>query len=396
MKKLSVGDLDLSGRRVFVRVDYNVPLSRQGGSATINDDRRIAASLPTLTTILERGGSVIAASHLGRPKGKRAPEYSLAPVARRLSQLLSRPVSFADDCVGTQAQEKAGALAPGGVLLLENLRFHPEEEKDDAAFARTLAGLADLYVNDAFGSAHRAHASVHAIAAHFQQPAAGLLMNAEVTALSRLLDAPARPFVVVVGGAKVSDKLDLLEHLIERCNALIIGGGMAYTFLSALGHDIGNSIVEKEREMEVRDLMTLCAVKGVSLILPEDHLEAKPGERGRPTAGPSVSQGYAALDIGPKSIKAFTTEIAKAKTVLWNGPMGRFEDAAFAAGTEAVAKAIASCGGFTVVGGGDSAAAVKRFGLESGFTHISTGGGASLEFLSGKTLPGVAVLADAS
>ncbi len=394
MKKLSVRDLDVAGRRVFVRVDYNVPLSRQAGTSTITDDRRIAASLPTLNLILERGGSIVAASHLGRPKGKPGRDYSLAPVARRLSQLLSGPVAFAEDCVGDEAVAKA-RLAPGQVLLLENLRFHPEEEKDDAAFAQGLASLADLYVNDAFGSAHRPHASVHAIASFFQQPAAGLLMDAEVTALSRLLEAPERPFIVVVGGAKVSDKLDLLEHLIERCDALIVGGGMAYTFLSALGHDIGHSIVEKEREMEVRDLMTLCAVKGVSLLLPEDHLEAKPGEKGRPTAGPSVSGGYAALDIGPKTIRAFSSEIAAARTVLWNGPMGRFEDAPFAAGTEAVARAIASISGFTVVGGGDSAGAVKRFGLESGFSHISTGGGATLQFLSGKTLPGVAVLADA-
>ena len=395
MKKLSVSDLDMRGRRVFVRVDYNVPLSRQGNPPSITDDRRIVASLPTLNMILERGGSVVAASHLGRPKGKPAREYSLAPVARRLAELLGREVLFASDCVGEEAEQLAAALTPGGVLLLENLRFHPEEEKNDAAFAKSLAGLADLYVNDAFGSAHRPHASVHAIAALFEQPAAGLLMDAEISALSRLLDDPKRPFVVAVGGAKVSDKLDLLEHLIERCNALIVGGGMAYTFLSALGHEIGNSIVEREREMEVRDLMTLCAVKGVSLLLPEDHLEAKPGERGRPTATPGVSDGYAALDIGPKTIRSFSAEISKAKTVLWNGPMGKFEDPAFAAGTEAVAKAIASCGGFTVVGGGDSAAAVKRFGLESGFSHISTGGGASLEFLSGKTLPGVAVLADA-
>jgi len=398
MKKLSVREIDVKGRRAFVRVDFNVPLGGASGrGVTVTDDRRIVESLPTLRLLLEKGGSVVAASHLGRPKGKVDLKYSLAPVAGRLSELLGKPVSFAPDCVGPDTSALAAGLAPGGVLLLENLRFHGEEEADDAAFASQLAGLADVYVNDAFGSAHRAHASVHRITSHFSQAAAGLLMDKELESLGRLLAEPARPFVVVVGGAKIGDKLDLLEHLIERCNTLIIGGAMSYTFLRALGHEVGSSLVDTEREMEARDLMTLAAVKGVSLLLPEDHMEAKAGtsEAGRPTRGPAVSAGYTALDIGPKSVAAFKQEIGKARTILWNGPMGKFEDSRFAAGTEAIAKAIASSGAFTVVGGGDSAAAVKKFKMESAFSHISTGGGASLEYLSGRTLPGVAALTDA-
>jgi len=396
MKKLSVKDLDVSGRRVFVRVDYNVPLSRDGSTVKVTDDRRIAESLPTLKTILDAGGSVVAASHLGRPKGKVDPSQSLQPVARRLSELLGRNVVFAEDCVGEAAESKAKALPTGGVLLLENLRFHKEETEDDAGFAGQLARLADRYVNDAFGSAHRAHASVHAIARCFDRAAAGLLMDKEIGQLSRLLGSPARPFVVVVGGAKIGDKLDLMEHLIERCNALIIGGAMAFTFLKALGHEVGDSLVDPDREMEARDLMTLAAVKGVSLLLPEDHMEAKTGsgERGRPTSGPAVSAGFQGLDIGPRTVAAFSTQIKDARTVLWNGPMGKFEEPGFSAGTEAVARAIAHSGAFSVVGGGDSSAAIKKIGMESSFSHISTGGGASLEFLSGKTLPGVAVLTD--
>jgi phosphoglycerate kinase len=398
MKKLSVEDLKVAGKRVFVRVDYNVPFVSEGGTTTVADDRRIVESLPTLRVILEAGGSVVAASHLGRPKGKKEPKYSLAPVARRLSELLGRPVAFAADCVGPVAQASASSLKPGEVLLLENLRYYKEEEADDDSFAAKLAELGDLYVNDAFGAAHRAHASVHAMARRFQTAAAGLLMQKELASLGRLLTDPGRPFVVVVGGAKISDKIDLLENLMARCNSLIIGGAMAFTFLRALGHPIGSSLAESEKEMQARDLVTLAAVKGVSLLLPEDHMEAKAGtsEAGRPTKGPAVSEGYVGLDIGPKTVASFCAEIARGKTILWNGPMGKFEDRSFAAGTQAVARAIAGTNAFTVVGGGDSAAAVKKFGLESAFSHISTGGGASLEFLSGKTLPGVAVLADAA
>lgn len=398
MRKLSVKDLDVRGKRVFVRVDYNVPLSGEGSNAEVTDDRRIVESLPTLRTILDGGGSIVAASHLGRPKGKPDPRYSMAPVARRLAKLAGRSVAFAADCVGEEASGLAAALEPGGILLLENLRFHKEEEANDAEFASRLAGLADMYVNDAFGSAHRGHASVHAIAKCFERAAAGLLMEKEIASLGKLLTNPARPFTVVVGGAKVSDKLDLLENLMERCNILIIGGAMAFTFLKALGHETGSSLVEPEKEMQARDLLTFAAVRGISLLLPEDHIEAKAGsnEAGRPTKGPAVSPGYMGLDIGPKTIAAFKAEIGRSKTILWNGPMGKFEDPRFATGTEAVARAIATPGSaFTVVGGGDSAAAVKQFKMEGSFSHISTGGGASLEFLSGKTLPGVAVLTDA-
>jgi len=396
MKKLSVKDLDVAGKRVFVRVDYNVPLSKGGSAVTVTDDRRIVESLPTLRTILDGGGSVVAASHLGRPKGRKDPAQSLAPVARRLSELLGRPVGFAEDCVGEATASKAGGLRPGDVLLLENLRFHKEETDDDPGFAAQLAKLADLYVNDAFGSAHRAHASVHAITKCFEKAAAGLLMDKEIGQLSRLLSSPTRPFVVVVGGAKVGDKIGLMEHLIERCNALVIGGAMAFTFLQALGHDVGDSLVDPDRVMETRDLMTLAAVKGVSMLLPEDHMERKTGttERGRPTGSPAVSPGYQGLDIGPRTVASFTAQIKEARTVLWNGPMGKFEEEGFGAGTEAIAKAIGLSGAFSVAGGGDSAAAVKKYGMESSFSHISTGGGASLEFLSGKTLPGVAVLTD--
>jgi phosphoglycerate kinase len=390
----------VKGRRVFVRVDYNVPLTTggSGGAMSVADDRRIVESLPTLDLILKAGGSVVAASHMGRPKGKVDPAQSLAPVAARLAELLGRPVGFAQDCIGPGAVALASALPPGRALLLENLRFHKEEQANDPAFAAELAKLADLYVNDAFGSAHRAHASVHAITKSFDRAAAGLLMDKEIEHLGRLLIDPPRPFLVAVGGAKVGDKIDLLEHLIERCNALLIGGAMAFTFLKSLGHETGDSLVEPEKEMEARDLVTLAAVKGVSLLLPEDHMEAKTGtkEKGRPTRGPAVSPGYLGLDIGPKTVAAFCGQIAEAKSILWNGPMGKFEEAFFAAGTEAIARAIAASRAFTVVGGGDSAAAVKRFGLETSFSHVSTGGGASLEFLSGKTLPGVAVLTDAA
>ena len=397
MKKLSVRDLDVRGKRVFVRVDFNVPLAAEPAGMTVKDDRRIAESLPTLKLILERGGSVIAASHLGRPKGKPVREMTLEPVARRLQELLGRPVQFAPDCAGSQAARAAAALKPGDVLLLENLRFHKAEEANDPEFARTLASLADLYVNDAFGSAHRAHASVDGVARLMDKAAAGLLMDKEISALGRLVTDPPRPFVVVVGGAKVSDKLDLLEYLMEKANTLIIGGAMAYTFLRALGHEMGSSLVEPEKEMQARDLMTLAAVKGVSFLLPEDHMEAKAGttEKGRPTKGPDVNPGYMGLDIGPKTIASFSAGVARAGSILWNGPMGKFEDPHHAAGTRAIAQAIAASGAFTVVGGVDSAAAVKTFGMDGSFSHISTGGGASLEFLSGLTLPGVAALTDA-
>lgn len=380
-----------------MRVDYNVPLRSEGSAVKVADDRRIAASLPTLKLLLDGGASVVAASHLGRPKGKVDPARSLAPAARRLAELLGKPVALAADTCGDDARRRASALKPGEVLLLENLRFDAGEESDDERFAAALASLADLYVNDAFGSAHRAHASVHAITRHFEKAAAGLLMDEEIRHLGKLISDPPRPFLVILGGAKVGDKIDLIESFIGRANTLIIGGAMAFTILLALGHEVGSSLVEKDKVMEARDLVTLAAVKGVSLLLPEDFMESRTGsgEKGRPSKGPDIADGYEGLDIGAKTIATFRSEIGKARSILWNGPMGKFEDRRFAGGTEAIARAVAASKGFTVVGGGDSAAAVNAFGLASEYSHVSTGGGASLEFLSGKTLPGVAALTDA-
>jgi phosphoglycerate kinase len=396
MRKLSVKALDVSARKVFVRVDYNVPLSADG---TVGDDRRIRETLQTLTSILDRGGSVVAASHLGRPKGKRNPQFSLAPCAVALAKLLGKPVTMAPDCVGEATARMARALEPGEILLLDNLRFHPEEEANDEAFAASLAALADLYVNDAFGSAHRAHASVAGICRHFKDPAAGFLMEREIDHLSRLLEEPERPFMAVMGGAKVSDKIDLIENLLPRLNSLLVGGAMAYTFLKARGVEVGRSLVEADRLDLARSLEEKARSKGVKLLLPSDHVEAEPGSDvpSRVTSGEAVSPGAAAYDIGPRSAAAFSEELAGARTILWNGPLGRFETKGFATGTRRIAAAIAAAtdrGALSVVGGGDSAAAVKAFDLEGRFSHISTGGGASLEFLSGQVLPGVAALAD--
>jgi phosphoglycerate kinase len=397
MKKAAVASLDVAGKRVLVRVDYNVPLTPEG---TVADDRRIAETLPTLRSVLSRGGSVIAASHLGRPKGKRDPRCSLAPCARRLAEILGAPVAMAPDCVGEETASMARALAPGRVLLLENLRFHPEEEANDASFAAALASLADLYVNDAFGSAHRAHASVAAVCGRFPRPAAGLLMEKEIDSLSRLLEAPARPYVAVLGGAKVSDKIELIESLLARVDVLLVGGAMAYTFLKGRGVEIGASLVEADKIDLARTLEEAARGRGVKLLLPLDHVETEPGSDapGRVSPGQAVRSGAAACDIGPRTADAFGEEVARARTILWNGPLGRFEVKGFATGTRRVAQAIGEAtgkGAFSVVGGGDSASAVKAFGLEGRFSHISTGGGASLEFLSGRTLPGVAALADA-
>lgn len=397
MRKLSVVSLDVSGKRIFVRVDYNVPLTPDGKVA---DDRRIRETLPTLRTILERGGSVVAASHLGRPKGKRKPEASLAPAAGKLSEILGAPVAMAPDCVGEETAAMARALRPGSVLLLENLRFHAGEEANDPEFARSLASTADLYVNDAFGSAHRAHASVAGICSHFRSPAAGLLMEKEIDYLSRLLESPARPFVAVMGGAKVSDKIDLIENLLPRIDSLVIGGAMAYTFLKARGVETGRSLVEADRIDLARSLEGKASARGVRLLLPLDHVEAEAGTEapGRVTKDVAVAHEASAFDIGPRTAVAFSEEIARARTILWNGPLGRFELKGFATGTRRVATAMASAtekGALSVVGGGDSAAAVKAFGLEGKFSHISTGGGASLEFLAGQVLPGIAALADA-
>ena len=395
--KLSVKDLDLSGKRVFVRVDFNVPIK----SGAIGDDTRIRASLPTIQYVLERGGTVILASHLGRPKGKPAPEYSLAPVVPRLSELLGRTVIFATDCIGEPARTAvAKAHAHEKVVLLENLRFHPEEEKNDDAFARGLAALADVYVNDAFGAAHRAHASVEAMVRLIPDAAAGLLMEKELRYLGDALQEPQRPFVAILGGAKVSDKIEVIENLIPRVDRLLIGGAMAYTFFKAMGQPVGKSLVEDDKVHEAQEIMARATERGLELLLPADHVVAPKLEAGVrtetiPVGDPSIGDRMG-LDIGPVTVSAYTDALKDAKTVVWNGPMGVFEIDAFAKGTIGVARAVANVSGTTIVGGGDSIAAIAKAGVTDRVTHISTGGGASLEFLGGRTLPGVEALPDRS
>jgi phosphoglycerate kinase len=394
--KRSVKDLNLKGRKVLIRVDFNVPIK----NGKIGDDTRIRASLPTIEYVLQQGAAtVILCSHLGRPKGKPNPEYTLQPVAQRVSELLKHPVVFAADCVGEPATKAiAEAGSHGGVVLLENLRFHAEEEKNDASFARQLAELADVYVNDAFGSAHRAHASTEGIVKYVKDSAAGLLMAAEIEHLGKVLEHPDRPFVAILGGAKVSDKLEVIQNLIPRVDALLIGGAMAYTFFRARGIAVGKSLVEAELLDAAKDVETRGQARGLRLELPSDHVVADKLEAGVPTetldVGDAAIGERMGLDIGPKTIDTYRSVIASAKTVIWNGPMGVFEIDAFARGTMEVAKAVAAVNGTTVIGGGDSIAAVVKAGVTDRITHISTGGGASLEFLGGRTLPGVAALPD--
>jgi phosphoglycerate kinase len=395
MKK-TIRDLDLKNRRVFIRDDFNVPLKR----GVIGDDTRIRASLPTIKYARDAGAKcVVLASHLGRPKGRPNPEMSLRPVADRLAELLGVPVAFASDCVGPEAEDAVRNAPPGGVVLLENLRFHPEEEKNEIEFAKALASLADAYVNDAFGAAHRAHASVEAIVGLMPQAAAGLLMEKELRYLGGVLEKPERPFVAVLGGAKVSDKIEVIENLIPRVDRLLIGGAMAYTFFKAMGKPTGRSLVEDDKLDAARDIMRRAQERGLEFLLPSDHVVAEKPEPGVPTEVLSVDSSAIGnrmgLDIGPVTVAAFTKALRDAKTVVWNGPMGVFEIDEFAHGTIGVAKAVAEVQGTTIVGGGDSIAAIKKAGVADRITHISTGGGASLEFLGGRTLPGVAVLPDA-
>ena len=393
-RKLSVRDLrDLAGKRVFCRVDFNVPID----AGRVTDQTRIDASMPTIDLLRNAGAKVVLASHLGRPKGKPKPEFSLGPIAERLTALLNRPVSFVPSCIGDDAERAAADLPRGGVLLLENLRFHAGEEGNDEAFASALARLGDLYVNDAFGTAHRAHASTTGVPARLKPAAAGLLMETELTHLGRLLEDPAHPFLAILGGAKVSDKIELIDNLLPRVDGFLVGGAMAYTFLVAQGQPVGRSLVESGKLDLALALIERIRTAGKRLLLPVDHVAAVSGNDNdlRTTAGVALAADEAGMDIGPKTVTAFIDEIRRAGTVLWNGPVGRFEVAAFANGTRRIAEALAASGAISVVGGGDTAAAVQQFGLTSKMTHVSTGGGASLEFLSGLPLPGVAALDDA-
>jgi len=394
--KLSIKDLDLRGKRVFVRVDFNVPI--KGGQ--IKDDTRIRASLPTIQHVLDQGALVILASHLGRPKGKVNLDYTLRPVAEHLARVLGRPVEFAEDCVGPAAREAVERAAAGGqVVLLENLRFHPEEEKNDPAFARELAAPANAYVNDAFGSSHRAHASVEAITKILPRAAAGFLMEKELTYLGHALGSPERPFVAILGGAKVSDKIEVIENLLGRVDALAIGGAMAYTFLKSRGLPTGTSLVEDDKLDSARKVTAAASARQVRLHLPVDHvvtLKLEPGAAHETLAidDPAIGD-FMGVDIGPKTVEAYQALVAGAKTVIWNGPMGVFEMPPFDTGTNAVAQAVAKVQGTTIIGGGDSVSAITKAGVADKVTHISTGGGASLEFLGGRVLPGVEALADA-
>jgi phosphoglycerate kinase len=396
-KKKTIEDIDVKGRRVLMRVDFNVPIK----NGTITEDTRIRSSLPTIQYALDHGArAVVLCSHLGRPKGKPVAEFSLKPVAEHLATLLKRPVTFAEDCVGEPARKAVDGAPEGGVVLLENLRFHAEEEKNDPGFAGQLAALADVYVNDAFGSAHRAHASTEGVVRHVKESAAGLLMASEIEHLGRVLEAPERPFVAILGGAKVSDKLEVIENLIPRVDTLLIGGAMAYTFFKARNLPVGKSLVEDDLLDAARDIEARAKARNLRLELPVDHVVAPKLEAGSPaetitTSDASIGDRMG-LDIGPKTIETYRGAIAGAKTVIWNGPMGVFEIDAFAKGTLEVAKAVAAVKGTTVIGGGDSIAAVGKAGVTDRITHISTGGGASLEFLGGRELPGVAALPDKS
>lgn len=397
MAKLTLDDLTLDGRRVLVRVDFNVPLhTDEAGVITVADDTRIRAAIPTIRAILERGGLPILMSHLGRPKGAEVPGLSLAPVARHLERLLRHPVHFVPALTGPLVEEAIAAAVPGKVLLLENTRFHPGEKKNDDALARALAALGDVFVNDAFGTAHRAHASTEGVAHHVEQAAMGYLLAREVNYLGRVLEAPEQPFVAVLGGAKVSDKIGVIENLLERVEALLIGGAMSYTFLRARGIPVGTSLVEEDKLDVARDLMDRA---GDRLILPVDHVTAPAFDNDAParTVRGAIPDGEMGLDIGPETVALYRERLLAARTVVWNGPMGVFEMPNFARGTFAVAEALAEAtgrGALTLVGGGDSVAAINRSGFEEAVSHVSTGGGAMLEFLEGKTLPGIAALTD--
>lgn len=390
--KKSVLDAAVSGKKVLLRCDFNVPQNKETGE--ISSDKRIKAALPTIKYLLDNGAAVIACSHLGKPKGEWKPKLSLAPVAEHLSKLLDRPVIFANDIIGEDAKAKAAALKPGEIMLLQNLRYDIREEKNDPEFAKELASLADIYVSDAFGTVHRAHASTAGVAAYL--PAyAGLLVLKELSVMGKALEEPARPFVAVLGGAKVSDKIGVINHLLSKADTIIIGGGMAYTFIKAMGYEIGKSLLEEDKLDYARSMIEKAKEKNVKLLLPVDTAvgsEFAPDCERKVVKVSEIPADWMGMDIGPETIKLFSDAVKSAATVVWNGPMGVFEFDAFAQGTEAMAKALAESGAVTIVGGGDSAAAVEKLGYADKMTHISTGGGASLEFLEGLELPGVACL----
>lgn len=393
MAKATIRDVDVKGKRVLVRVDFNVPMNAE---REITDDTRIRAALPTIKYLIDHGAKVILASHLGRPKGKPADEFRMDPVARRLSELLGKPVRKLDECVGDKVKTEVAAMNDGDVVLLENLRFHAEEEANGEGFARALADLADLYVNDAFGTAHRAHASTAGVA-KFLPAVAGFLMEKEIEVMGKALADPERPFVAILGGAKVKDKVGVVRNLLDKVDTLMIGGGMAYTFLKAQGLEVGQSILEADKIDLAKDLMEKARARGVRFMLPSDVVVADRFAEDAKTRVVPVDQippDWQALDIGPETVAKFSKAIADAKTVVWNGPMGVFEMKPFAEGTRGIAKALAESNAVTIVGGGDSAAALEEMGFADKVTHVSTGGGASLEFLEGKELPGVAVLKD--
>ncbi len=391
--KKCIEDIDVKGKKVIVRVDFNVPFDSEGN---ISDDKRIVGALPTIKYLIENDAKVILVSHLGRPKGEFNMKYSMAPASKRLGELLGINVIQAADVIGEDAKAKAAALENGQVLMLENARFHKEEEKNDAAFAKELASMAEIYVNDAFGTAHRAHATTAGLA-DYLPAVSGYLIQKEISVMGKALANPERPFLAILGGAKVSDKIEVIKNLLDKVDYLIIGGGMAYTFVKAQGHDVGTSICEMDKLDLANELIESAKAKGVKLLLPVDNVvsDGFSNEANKQTvASDSIPEGWGGMDIGPKTIELFSEAIAASKTIVWNGPMGVFEFANFAVGTRAIAKAVAESGAISIIGGGDSAAAVEQLGFADRITHISTGGGASLEFLEGKVLPGIACLLD--
>jgi len=390
--KQTIRDIDIRGRKVLVRVDFNVPLDDRG---RITDDSRIVKSLPTLQYAMDQGAKLILTSHLGRPKGERKLSYSLKPVAVHLSGLIKKPVRFVDDCIGQETAKAVGELRPGELMLLENVRFHQEETKNDPDFAKQLAGLAEIFVSDAFGSVHRAHASVEGVA-KFLPSVAGFLLEKEIKFFESLLTSAERPFAAILGGAKVHDKIKIIDQLLPKLDMLLIGGGMSYTFQKVNGHTIGDSLWDAEGEETARETIQRAQDVGVTLMLPVDYLGAERFDRNAEAMemGTDIAAGWQGLDIGPKTIALFEKELSKAKTILWNGPVGVFEFPNFAKGTRALAETLGKSSATTVIGGGDTAAAIKQFGLEEKMSHVSTGGGASLEYLEGKALPGIAALAD--